>query len=295
MNENTSGFSLIELLLALGVASILAMMMFQLFQQNERVMRDQTLIMEMQQTARVVVSQIADEIRAAGQGVPLYAAEFDAAPSEAVAVILGTSNASRIDFRAGLSNVEATADTGARDFTVGVNRNVPLSTASGFLVGRFVYLSGPAADRPWTWIRGELTDVDWASLSLTPAQTGMNTPTVSFTGPLTVSTEEAVSIYLSNGSVRRATASNMSNMANPAWSAANEIGRNVTTLTFTYFNREGNAIQPDSLAKRVTIAGVDIALTVQTSSPLSHGGWPAYSLALRTIPRNLRLGYVRAQ
>src|SRR5262245_21557926 len=103
------GFSLIELLVALSVTMLLASMMFQLFHQNERVLRYQMLTMEMQQTARVVISQIADEIRMAGQGVPLYAAAFDAGPSEATTVILGSSGASRIDFRAGLSNIETSA------------------------------------------------------------------------------------------------------------------------------------------------------------------------------------------
>src|SRR5215470_18258811 len=98
MNRQTKGFSLIELLIALSIALGLSAMMFQLFHQNERVIRDQTLIMEMQQTARVVASQIADEIRMGGQGVPIYASRFDTAPSEATAVILASSNATRIDF-----------------------------------------------------------------------------------------------------------------------------------------------------------------------------------------------------
>src|SRR5262245_14711421 len=121
MTSGSKGFSLIELLVALTVALTLASMTFQLFHQNERVIRDQTLIMEMQQTARVVASQIGDEIRMAGQGVPIYASRFDTAPSETTAVILASSNANRIDFRAGLSNVDmAIASGGPIDFTIGV-------------------------------------------------------------------------------------------------------------------------------------------------------------------------------
>src|ERR1700747_1023607 len=101
MRSHKSGFSLVELMIALLIVLAIGSMTFQLFRQNERVIRDQTLIMEMQQTARVVLSQIADEVRMAGQGVPVYASTFDTAPSEAVAVILGSSNANRIDFRAG--------------------------------------------------------------------------------------------------------------------------------------------------------------------------------------------------
>src|SRR5262245_40242181 len=103
--KRTNGFSLAELLIALTIAAGLSMMMFQLFHQNERVIRDQTIVMEMQQTARIVISQIADELRMAGQGVPVYASSLDVAPSEAIAVFLDSSGANRIDFRAGLSNV----------------------------------------------------------------------------------------------------------------------------------------------------------------------------------------------
>ena len=97
MEEHSNGFSLIELLVALTVTALVVTMMFQLFHQNERVVRDQTLITEMQQTARVVASQIADEIRMAGQGVPVHPSRFDTVPSEAVAIILSSSNTSRSD------------------------------------------------------------------------------------------------------------------------------------------------------------------------------------------------------
>src|SRR5437016_7787248 len=103
----TRGFSLIELTLALATTLMLTTMLFHLFHHNERVIRDQTLIIEMQQSARVVAAQIADEIRMAGQGVPVYAARQDSAKTECIAVILGTSTNSRIDFRAGLSNATA--------------------------------------------------------------------------------------------------------------------------------------------------------------------------------------------
>ena len=67
MHYNQKGFSLIELLLALTTTLALSAMVFHLFHRNERTVRDQTLLMEMQHTAQVVASQIADEIRMAGQ------------------------------------------------------------------------------------------------------------------------------------------------------------------------------------------------------------------------------------
>src|SRR5262249_51304108 len=107
--------------------------------------------------------------------------------------------------------------------------------------------------------------------------------------PPTVALEEAVSIYLSGGSVRRAMASTFTNPASPGWGPANEIGRNFTVLSFTYYDAVGSLVQPTSLANRMSIARIDILLTVETAAPLSNGTRPTYSLALRTIPRNAQV------
>jgi prepilin-type N-terminal cleavage/methylation domain-containing protein len=281
------GFSLIELLLALGIGLVLTMMMFQLFHQSERAIRDETLIMEMQQSARVVVAQIADEIRMAGQGVPLYAAGFDTVPSEADAVILGSTGVNRIDFRAGLSNIEtAVGAGGSNDFSLGVLRSVAVGTSSGLVTGKFVYLYGPTTGPSWAWLRGEITGTSPTTLTLIPRNTGTTDTFIHFTASPTVALEEAVSIYLSAGSVRRATAVSMSNPSTPVWSAANEIGRNFTDLTFTYYDRNGNVLQPSSLSNRRKITRVDIQVVVGVASPLSNGSRPTYSLRLRSIPRN---------
>jgi hypothetical protein len=275
----------VELLIALTITLGLSTMMFQLFHQNERVIRDQGLIMEMQQTARVVASQIADEIRMAGQGVPLSAAKFDTAVSEAVSVVLPSSTSSRIDFRAGLSNVETRVTSiSPFDFTLGVSRPVSVLDGSMFSAGKYVYVW-----TPYLWLRGQLTGASSNSLTLTARQTGSTAAIVHFADPATVSLEEAVSIYLSSGSVRRATASDLTDPASPTWSPANEIGRNFTMLRFTYYDSIGNAVMPTTMSNRQSISRVDIYLTVQTATALSDGARRAYSLALRTVPRNVRI------
>jgi prepilin-type N-terminal cleavage/methylation domain-containing protein len=289
MRSHKSGFSLVELMIALLIVLAIGSMTFQLFRQNERVIRDQTLIMEMQQTARVVLAQIADEIRMAGQGVPVYASTYDPAPSEASAAFLSTSTSNRIDFRAGLSNVETWITTPAPiDLTLGTSRTMGITDATGLSAGKFVYIWGPAMNG-WTWVRAQLTSVTSTTITCTPSQTGTQGTLVQFTMPPTVYLEEAVSIYLNAGSVRRATAASFSNPASPAWSASNDIGNNVTSLAFTYYDATGAVITPTTLANRSSIARVDIHLTVQASGPLSNGILPTYSLALRTIPRNVRI------
>src|SRR5262245_14880193 len=225
MTDRPTGFSLIEVLVALSIGLCLTAMMFQLFHQNERVIRDQTLIMEMQQTARIVASQIADEIRMAGQGVPVYAAGLDAGQPEAVAVFLASTNSTRVDFRAGLSNVETGATTGPSDFSLGVPRTVSVVSSAGFLNGKFVYLSYPNTATFWSWLRGDVVAQTPATLTVIPRNTRASETTIHFDGPPTIALEEAVSISFANGSVRRAMASDMTDPGNPVWSPANEIGR----------------------------------------------------------------------
>lgn len=292
------GFSLIELLIVLVITLIVGALLFNLFHHNERVVRDQASIMEMQQTARVVMSQLADEIRMAGQEVPLYSSNWDVAPVESVAVILPTSTATRIDFRAGLSNTE-TAVTGssALDVTLYTTRTLTVTDGSAFSAtlgtnwpsGKFVYLWGPTSTSTWAWVRAQLINITTTSLMVTPQQSSNMASTVHFVASPTVCLEEAVSIYLSGDSVRRATATDLTNPAAPVWSAANDIGKNVHSLTFTYFDKNGTAVTPNTLANRTAVARIDIQLAVQTANILSDGTQPIYSLALRTIPRNLTL------
>jgi Tfp pilus assembly protein PilW len=292
------GFSLIELLLALLTTLTLGMLLFHSFHHNERVIRDETLIMEMQQTARVVASQIADEIRMAGQEVPVYSSNTDPSVAEAVAAILGTSTNSRIDFRGGLSNAE-TGVTGTVpiDLSLGVTRTLTVADGTAFSTalstttpsGKFVYVWGPTSNSTWAWVRAQLLWISSTMLMVTPSQNSNMASTIHFTHLPTVALEEAVSIYLSSGLVRRSTATDLTNPANPVWSASNDIGRNVTALNFTYYDKSGNVVSPTTLTNRNSITRVDIQLTVQAQSPLSNGTLPTHSLSLRTIARNLTL------
>jgi hypothetical protein len=46
-------------MVAMMIAFAMSTLLFHLFHQTERVVRDQSLVMEMQQTARVVAAQVA--------------------------------------------------------------------------------------------------------------------------------------------------------------------------------------------------------------------------------------------
>src|SRR6185369_8593191 len=165
------GFSLVELLMAMTITVGIGMVVFQLFYRNERVFRDQNLIVEMQQNARAVASQIAEEIRMAGQGVPVYAATFDTVPSETVTSILPTSTNSRIDFRAGISNVETGATSPLpMDCSIGVTATLSVANAAGFSKGDFLYVWGVTENGPWFWVRAEVTGISANTLTIVPRQ-----------------------------------------------------------------------------------------------------------------------------
>ena len=65
-----AGFSLLEVLVATAITVGVGAATFQLFHQNERIFRDQSLKLEMQQSARLIASQVADDVRMTGQGIP---------------------------------------------------------------------------------------------------------------------------------------------------------------------------------------------------------------------------------
>ena len=97
LRSKQSAFSLLETLVAMAITVGIAAAAFQLFYRNERLFRDQALILEMQQSARLIIAQIADDVRMAGQGVPPGLSE----------VFLPGSDASRLNMRASFSAAES--------------------------------------------------------------------------------------------------------------------------------------------------------------------------------------------
>src|SRR5207237_4092207 len=137
-------------------------------------------------------------------------------------------------------------------------RTVTVSDGSAFSAtlgttepsGRFVYVWGPTSDSTWAWVRAELIAITSTTLTILPRQSSNMDSTIHFTRLPTVALEEAISIYLSGGSIRRATATDTTNPASPAWSAASEIGKNFTSLKFTYYDENDKVLVPTPLANR---------------------------------------------
>jgi prepilin-type N-terminal cleavage/methylation domain-containing protein len=66
MRNNSSGHTLVELMIAMGIAAILITAIFQIYQLRQKSHSKQQLAVEMQQNLRAAVSLIKREIRMAG-------------------------------------------------------------------------------------------------------------------------------------------------------------------------------------------------------------------------------------
>jgi hypothetical protein len=315
MNDQTRGVSLIEVMISVGITTILGLTLFELFRQNERAFRDQDLVIEMQQNARAIMLQIADEIRMAGQGTPQFSSTFDSEAQEAATVVLNGSDAAHLHLRAGLSAVEsALTPASPLNYSLGTPLTLTVQNSAGIArvlgtvppPGRFVYIWGPCAHDTWGWLRAEVTAIAGASSRVTviPRQagtsgrnagpdgtSGSSDDSIEFTATPRLSLEEAVSFHLESGSVRRATAANMSVLTAPQWGAAAELAQNIEVLRFRYYRMDGAEVASplSELAARLSVARIDVELAAQTAQPLSNGTRQSFTLGVKIAPRNLRI------
>jgi len=277
MRSRQSAFSLLETLVATALTVGIGAVAFQLFHQNERLFRDQAVILEMQQGARVVVSQIGDDVRMAGQGVPPGLAE----------IILPGSGSSRLHMRTSFSAVESTVVSPLPvPVPAGNAVTVIVESTAGFSTGRQAYLW---ADLSWT--RGAINSVSGAARSIRLTPSMVSPSPLEFVVPPAISLDEAVSLYFDSTTktVRRTTATNTENASSPSWAPANELAANVTDLLFTYLDSGGVPVIPDTLEHRSQIVSIEARVVVRASTPLSDGSRPAYALSARVVPRNIGL------
>ena len=277
MRSRQSAFSLLETLVATALTVGIGAVAFQLFHQNERLFRDQAVILEMQQGARVVVSQIGDDVRMAGQGVPPGLAE----------IILPGSGSSRLNMRTSFSAVESTVVSPLPvPIAAGNAVTMIVESTAGFSAGRQAYLW---ADFSWT--RGAINSVSGAARSIRLTPSMISPSPLEFVVPPAISLDEAVSLYFDSTTktVRRTTATNTENASSPSWAPANELAANVTDLVFTYLDSGGVPVIPDTLEHRSQIVSIEARVVVRASAPLSDGSRPAYALSTRVVPRNIGL------
>jgi hypothetical protein len=271
------GFSLVEVLVATLITVGVGAIVFQLFHQNERIFRDENSLMEMQQTARMVVSQIGDDIRIAGQSVPPGVNE----------IILPGSTAQRLNIRAGFSATETVVTTPVPlSATAGAAITLKVENTTGFSTGRQIYVWNTDS-----WLRGVIDSVSGSgkTIRLIPASGG--TTPIQFATPPTVGLDEAVGIYrdAATNIVRRTTSSNTANASSPVWAPSNELAANVIGLTFLYFDSAGVPVTPSTPENRARITAIETRVRVRPATILAGHTQPVYALSLRTVPRNIAL------
>ncbi len=271
-----AGFSLIELLVATAITVGVGSIVFQLFHQNERMFRDEAVRIEMQQTARMVLSQIADDIRIAGQSVPPGLSD----------VILAGSTGHRLNMRAGISAIESIVTT-PLPITVAAGNSITLKVEStiGFSAARQIFLWNAVG-----WVRATVDSVSGSAktVRMTPSTGGASS--VSFDSPPVIGLDEATTVYLdtATNTVRRATASNTSNATSPAWGPSNELATNVVGLDFLYFDSAGQLLMPDTPQNQASVSVIEARVQVRSAVVLADKTRPVFTLSVTAQPRNLR-------
>jgi Tfp pilus assembly protein PilW len=270
------GFSLVEVLVATAITVGVGAMVFQLFHQNERIFRDEAVRMEMQQSARMLVSQIGDDIRLAGQAIPPALGE----------VVLPGSTGQRLNLRAGFSTTESIVTTPPPiPIALGTAVTLKVESTTGFSAGKQIFVWNSAH-----WLRATVDSVSGPgkSVSLTPSNGSSSS--IQFETPPLIALDEAVAVYFdtTTGIVRRTTSSNTTVPAAPAWAPANEIATNVSGLAFLYFNNAGDPLVPDTPEHRARIASIEVRVRVRPAEAVAGAAPPVYSLAVRAQPRNLQ-------
>jgi prepilin-type N-terminal cleavage/methylation domain-containing protein len=270
------GFSLIEVLIATTITVGVGAIVFQLFHQNERIFRDESALMEMQQGARMVASQIADDIRIAGQGFPPGVGD----------IVLPGSTAHRLNLRAGFTGTETIVTT-ALPFSVTAGNAVTLRVESttGFSSGKQVHVWNSQG-----WLRATVDSVSGSAKTVRLTPTSGSAVTVDFTAVPRIAVDEGIAIYRDAAThiVRRTTSANTANPANPVWAPANELANNITALDFLYYDARGTLLLPDTPENRARIVSIETRVEARPPTPVAGKVPRTFALSIRAYARNLQ-------
>lgn len=290
------GFSLVELMIAMVITAGMAAIVFNLFLQNSNIFRDQNLVIEMQQSARAMASLIADELRMAGQGVPVYASIMDpTVTSESVQTFLNGTGANTVLFRAGIHNGTALV-VSALPVTLPVGTPAGImvddvSVISGLVGGnndRFVYVWGQTA-LSWTWVRARVGVVDDVNDALTVVAADVAAAGDSFPTTPRIYLEEAIGYQLSGTDLQRGSSGDFTTQTAPVMTY-NTVGENFTSLSFTYYDDTDSVVTVAGINDRAQIRRVDFTLAARTAEQLpSTGQFGTFEITLTVRPRNVQL------
>lgn len=281
------------MIFAMSITMGIGMISFQLFLQNERVFQDQNLVLEMQQSTRAVASMITDELRMAGQGVPVYSQSLDGTAAEASQTFVNGSGSGTIIFRASVNNARATVG-GTPPLTYVVDTSVTITidddTDIDDLVGsntdRYLFLWGPSHNS-WTWVRARITAIADTQLTVTPSHISTGGGTFASLPHLIV--EQAIAYRLNGDDIQRGSSRAWTTVDSPSITYSS-VGEGFTALTFTYYDQSNNIVTADTLAHRATIRRVDFTLAAETADEMASSGVKrTYAISMSIYPRNAAL------
>jgi hypothetical protein len=281
------GFSLVELLIAMALAVGLTVPMLQLLVQARQVFHDQSLVLEMRQTARAVAARIADDIRRAGQGVPLHAASWAAGTSGSEGVFLEGTGADALRLRLGPAVADGLAAPRPMTFRLGESADLVLREPAGrYLPDEHLFLWG-RSDASWTWVRARVVAFDARSRRLDLLPVATSPEGGALTSPPVLAPEDAVSYRRVGDSIRRGELMDFSS-PEPRFRESS-VGEGFTRLTFLYYAADGSAVSPDSPEERARILRVEVHIEARTAAPLANGGYQSYRIKFPAVPLNVQV------
>ena len=287
-----AGFTLIEMLFAMSITMGIGMIAFQLFIQNENIFQDQNRVLEMQQSTRAVASMITDDLRIAGQGVPIYSQSLDGTPSEATQTFVNGTGSGTVIFRSSVANASATVggtppliyEVGTAA-TITVDSNLDIFGVIGANDDRYLFLWGPT-DSSWTWVRARITNSAAVAVNVTPSHISTGGGTFASLPHLVV--EEAVAYRLNGDDIQRGTSGDWTTVESPTITYST-VGEGFNGLTFTYYDGSNNIVTANTLANRATIRRVDFTLSAETADEMTNGSTRTYAISMSIYPRNVAL------
>jgi hypothetical protein len=279
------GFSLAEMMIAVAIVVGVAGAVLHLFVQNERLIRDESIALEMRQGLRAVASMIADELYMAGMGVPLFSARHEQLGSEPVQTFLAGTDQTTVRMRVNLDQSSGVlGDAVPLLFETGVARTVLSDAAFRPSPGGHVFFWGQTRGS-WTWVRARVESLSPGRV-LTVTPTELSSESGLLTSRVRVAEEDALSYHLSDRTVRRGELTSLSNPMEPRFRESS-VGDHFTALEFVYHDAAGQVVDPSSDDGRAAIRSIDFLLEAETSQALSNGTRPRQAVTMTVTPPSL--------
>lgn len=274
--RNERGMSLIELLVSIGMFSVLFTAIVSSYTVAARRSYDDQLITRTNEQARMVLDTISYDVRMAGAGMPLGQSGFAVGGTglgDAPLAVLTSSTASTIVFR--LNEIGRDTILTGSFAPTSTSRTFSAASAADLEDGDIVYISD-AMEGGSQGLRGVVESVSGTSVTIaTGYVTGVGS--VTFVAGSTVSRISDVTYSNATGGITRNNGSSTVVVAPRS------------TVSFRYFDASGTELTLPLTGSVVddTLTGVEVTVTVNAAAPLRDGTNYSSTARQRVALRNL--------